>query len=140
MFKVLPQMHRLVSQICETYGVEIAGVIADTEGVKHLSNDRYTHTPYYIVKLAPNERGWTFISCRPIRGKYCDFSASQNNVMVVIYTHTAVFVLPSWRGYIVPPEQMHRHEYHINKGYMPVKVTTDYIEAKYIADYLDAAQ
>lgn len=142
MFKVLPQMHRLVAQVCETYGVGVAEVIVDTEGVIHHTDGRDTHQPYYIVKLAPNERGWLFISCRPRPGRYCDYSASQNNVTVVIYPHSAhgaPFVIPSWRGKIVPPFELHRHQYHIDRGYMTLQVETDLTERRLIQEYFRTA-
>ena len=125
MFKVTPQMHRLVQQVCDIYGLEISDVIADTEGVIYHTDGRDAHQPYYIVRLAPNDLNW-------------DYSASQNNVTVVIYPHSAhgaPFVIPSWRGMIVLPEEMHRHQYHIDRGYMTLQVETDYTERRLIQEY-----
>ena len=138
-FKVLPQMHRLVEQACAEYGVEIAEIIADNEGIREWANGRVTHYPYYIVKLRPNAHGWMMISCRPHKGRYIDYSASQNNVTIVIIPHSSngedAFVLPSWRGKLVPESDMDKHTYHIKAGYMSVKAGPDLIELQLIQEY-----
>ena len=141
MYKILPQMHRLVKQICKEYGLTVADIIIDIEGAADYATSTPNRYPYYIVKLEPNEKDWLFISCRPKRGRYVDFSASQNNVTCVIYPHSAhgePFVLPSWRGKIVPPEEMHLHRYHIGRGYMDTRYMPDPFERRFIQEYFKA--
>lgn len=135
MFKVLPQMHRLVEQICAEYRMEIDEIVVDTEGVKEFPDGRIGHFPYYIVRLKPNGLGWRLISCRPHKGRHIDFSASQNNVTVVVFTILGeAFVIPSWRGKLVPWDEMDKHTYHIKAGYMITEPGIDYIEQSIIRE------
>lgn len=136
MYKVLPQMHRLVEQVCSAYGVEIAEVIADSENVGAPGQ----HVPYYIVKLKPNFLGWTYISCRPLRGRYnADYSKSCNNVVVVVFErpsyHGPRVVLPSWRGKLLSEDELHEHLYHISAGLLPLNAGPDFVELKIFEDY-----
>lgn len=160
MFKVLPQMHRLVEQVCSTYGVEIAATVVDKENAAQSAS---AHFPYYIVQLAPNEQGWRYISCRPHKGRYIDYSKSNNNVTVValgkydysarssnaekyagIASPSAFFsakdserrkVLPSWRGKLVPESDLIKYQYQISSGYMLLNAATDLIEQALIYKY-----
>lgn len=160
MFKVLPQMHRLVEQVCSTYGVEIAATVVDKENAAQSAS---AHFPYYIVKLAPNEHGWRYISCRPHKGRYMDYSKSNNNVTVValgkydysarssnvekyagIASPSAFFsakdserreVLPSWRGKLVTENELNKHQYQISRGYMLLEAGPDLIEQFLIHKY-----
>lgn len=69
-----------------------------------------------------------------------DFSASQNNVTVVATAIDAGgeerrFVLPSWRGKLVPEGELDKHTYHIKRGYMLTTVEPDFIEEKFIGGF-----
>lgn len=137
MFKVLPQMHRLVEQVCSTYGVEIAATVVDKENAAQSAS---AHFPYYIVKLAPNGQGWRYISCRPHKGRYIDFSKSKNNVTVVVMDRAAYYdchreVLPSWRGRLLSPDELSAHRYHIESGFMLVRPNADFVETSIIEKY-----
>ena len=137
MFKVLPQMHRLAQQVCERYDVQIAHTVVDTEGIREFTDGRTDHFPYYIVELAAHGLGWRYLCCRPLRGKFCDYSMSQNNVVVVIrFDDGTQLILPSWRGKLVERGKLSEHRYHIERGYMPVEPYPDYTEDRYINYYL----
>ena len=136
MFKVLPQMHRLVDQICAAYGVRIAHVVVDSENV----GVRTAHYPYYIVELDPNDLDWRYVCCRPHKPEYnSDYSKSTNNVDVVVRTFgpgmDGLIVLPSWRGKLLSADELERCAYYIRRGYMMVKPTADYIENALIDAY-----
>ena len=136
MYKVLPQMHRLASQVCEFYGVEIEDVVIDSENV----GAEGLHIPYYILKLKDNPFGWRYLSCRPLKGRYIDFSKSDNNVTVVVMDRATYYdchreVLPSWRGHLLFPNELHAHRHHISAGFMLVKPYADFVEISIIEKY-----
>ena len=139
MYRVLPTMHRLVDQVCDKYGVKIHHTIVSTEGITDYPSGRQTHFPYYIVRLEPNGAGWEYISCRPLRGKFTDFSASQNNVVVVLHRAGGEqVIIPSWRGRLLTEDGAlpANYLYYIEKGYLPVEPYADLVEAAYISGRL----
>lgn len=158
MYKVLPQMHRLVEQACAVHGLEIAGVVVNCENVGAPA----FHIPYYIVKLKPNPRGWEYLSCRPHKGRFGDYSKSTNNVTVValgnrpgsiraIQQQVKEFfeikspsrqkdfeireVLPSWRGKLIAAAGLDKYQYQISRGFMLLKAGVDYVEQQLIYEY-----
>lgn len=156
MYKVLPQMHRLVDQACAVYGLEIADVVVSCENVGAPA----VHYPYYIVKLKPNPWGWDYLSCRPKKGRNIDHSASINNVTVValrkrpslepakeyfgIQSPSRFYsgedfeereVLPSWRGKLIAAADLDKYQYQISKGFLLLKAGSDYIEQHLICKY-----
>lgn len=136
MYKVLPQMHRLAAQVCEYYGVEIEDVIIDRE----TAGAEGPHSPYYIVKLKDNPFGWRYLSCRPHKGRYIDFSKSDNNVTVVVMDRASYYdchreVLPSWRGRLLSPDELHAHRHHIESGFMLVTAGANLFEINTIEKY-----
>ena len=156
MYKVLPQMHRLVEQVCSAYGVEIAEVVVNCENVGAPA----FHYPYYIAKLKPNPQGWDYLSCRPHKGRCGDHSASINNVTVValrerpslsrsardqlgiqspsLFHSGEAFsreVLPSWRGKLVAAGDLDKYQYQISKGFMLLEAGPDYTEQRLICKY-----
>lgn len=150
MFKVLPQMHRLVEQVCSTYGVEIAATVVDKENAAQSAS---AHFPYYIVQLAPNEQGWRYISCRPHKGRYMDYSKSNNNVTVVALGERVSSarssncsgkdfepreVLPSWRGKLITENELNKYQYQISRNYMLLEADIDLIEQFLIHKYEQA--
>ena len=122
MFKVIPQMKRLVAAACETYGLEIEKVAAETEGLTPRiihpdGSAEWKHYPYYEVRLKyPNDPGWINLICVPCGS---GFSMSKNNVSLIAQSVNDNYtVIPSWRGELVTPTDMYKHTYHIRKGYM----------------------
>ena len=135
MYNVLPQMHRLVQQVCDYCGVKLARIVVDSECVVSCA----VQCPYYIVELAPNEYGWRYISCRPKKGRNGSYSKSSNNVTLVTFDRPGFdahyIVLPSWRGRLVPLDELKEHKYHIAKGYMLLNAGIDFIETKIVERY-----
>lgn len=160
MYKVLPQMHRLVEQACAVCGLQIAGVVIKCENVGAPA----FHIPYYIVQLKPNPRGWEYLSCRPHKGRRSDHSASINNVTVValrkrpslsrsclqkakdyldIKSPSRFFsgedfrreVLPSWRGKLIAAANLDKYKYQISMGFMLLEAGPDYTEQRLIYKY-----
>ena len=134
MFKVLPQMKRLVKQVCERYGVEIESIEEETEGVVPTKvyadgSMDFLHNPFYKVRLStPNLMGWKYVICTQIRGRSLPFSASQNNVTVVVQYRAGDYkVIPSWRGKLVPEDELKDHAYHIKRGYMLVEPPPEFL-------------
>lgn len=142
MYKVLPQMHRLVQQVCDYCGVKIAAIVVDSEHAMSCNPSlrrSAVQCPYYIVELAPNEYGWRYISCRPKKGRNGSYSKSSNNVTVVAFDRPGFdehyIVLPSWRGRLVPLDELKEHKYHIEKGYMLQNAGIDFIETEIVERY-----
>ena len=148
MYKVLPQMHRLASQVCEKYGLDIAGVVVNCENVGAPA----FHIPYYIVQLKPNPWGWEYLSCRPHKGRRSDHSASINNVTVVALANDPRTlrampgplegieydireVLPSWRGKLIDAADLDKYQYQISMGFMLMNAGTDFTEQRLIYKY-----
>lgn len=134
--QVLPQMKRLVIQVCERYGLEIDTVIKETEGLvpRRVYPDGsadFFHNPYYKALLkTPNAQKWRSLICIPHRGAYMEFSASQNNVTVIVRDYDGVpHVIPSWRGKLVPVSELCKdpYPYYIKKGYMLIEPPTEYL-------------
>ncbi|MBQ4166908.1 MAG: hypothetical protein II590_01750 [Clostridia bacterium] len=135
MFKVLPQMHRLAEQVCAAYSVEVAAVVTDAENVGAPT----AHYPYYIVRLAANRLNWTYLCCRPHKGKL-DFSMSTNNVDVVVHTlgpdMGGLVVLPSWRGKLLTDDELRFDSTtYKRRFYMLTEACADLIENALIAKH-----
>lgn len=134
MYKVLPQMHRLADQVCLRYGLEVDAIVVDSENFGSIDRP----LSYYIVKLKPNVREWSYLSCRPVRTMHAA-SKSFNNVTVVALTGPASddvrVVIPSWRGKLVEPDKLEEHRYHIKQGYMLISAGVDYLESELIERY-----
>lgn len=134
--QVLPQMKRLAKQVCDRYDLEIETVVEETEGLipRKVFPDgsaEYFHDPYYKVLLkVPNAQKWRSLICIPHRGAYMDFSASQNNVTVIVRDYEGgPHVIPSWRGKLVPLNELNKepYSYYIKKGYMLIEPPPEYL-------------
>ena len=131
MFNIRPQMHRLMKEILDQYGLEIDYILFD--GEFEIARDEYY--PYYIVAIRPNGFGWTHISLRPHKGRSGYYTKSNNNIVAVALAAQPGLiigraVLPSWRGKLVPPAELDKgsYPYYISRGYMPIEVGPDHIE------------
>ena len=136
MFPVLNQMKRLADQVCERFGLEVGAITDQTEGLvpRKIYPDgsvEYFHNPYYKVLLkVPNAQKWRSLICIPHRGAYMEFSASQNNVTVIVRDYDGVpHVIPSWRGKLVPLNELSKEPYlyYIKKGYMLIEPPPEYL-------------
>lgn len=132
MYKVLPTMRRLAAEIIAAYELDVCETVAETE----CALTKGVQSPYLIFKLRPHARGGVYLSIRPL--PLGGYSKSYNNCYaVIIRGEGAAEVVPSWRGHIVPQNDLgkERYHYYISAGYMPVKATRDLIEERLIAEY-----
>lgn len=134
MYKIIPTMKRLASEILKEYELTAYTTITEkeyalTEGVQ---------CPYYIVKLCSNDKGWEYLSIRPLRGG--GYSKSYNNTYAVVIPadkELDSLVLPSWRGHLVPWRDLgkEKYRYYIKAGYLPTTAGQDFIEEQLIRQH-----
>ncbi len=131
MFKVLPQMKRLAKQVCEKYGLEIEGVVEETEGLLPATvyadgSVEFFHRPYYQALFkAPNPCAWRTLIC--IQASF-EPTMSTNNVTVIVRDYSGTpHVIPSWRGKLIDEAKLSDYTYYIDKGYMLIKPPPEYM-------------
>lgn len=134
MYKVLPSMRRLAAEILREYGLTAYATVAEAE----CALAEGVQAPYYILKLWPNEKGWAYLSIRPLRGG--GYSKSYNNTYAVLIPadkHLKPLVIPSWRAHLVPWRELgkEKYQYYIKAGYMPTTAAEDFAEAQLIRKY-----
>ena len=134
MYKVLPSMRRLAAEILREYGLTAYTTVAEAE----CAFVEGVQVPYYILKLWPNEKGWEYLSIRPLRGG--GYSKSYNNTYAVVIPadkHLDPLVIPSWRAHLVPWRELgkEKYQYYIKAGYMPTTAAEDFIEEQLIRQH-----